>query len=134
MRSQKGIPMKSQRKVGLFTTLGLVLFIGMVLSACSTPVEIRDSEWYGSRGFLGADAFHTLTTDSQELSYPEWLAKWNDLDHPIVCTSSDTFADWKNVIEKLCSAKGRCKYMTPEQKAALVRFFKIAAGVELRLR
>jgi hypothetical protein len=72
---------------------------------------------------MGAVSFHTLTTESERVSYPDWLSKWNDLQNPMVCTSSDTLADWKEVIETLCSIENRCDYLTPKQQSELKSFF-----------
>jgi hypothetical protein len=47
-------------------------------------------------------------------------AEWDSLRFGMVCTKADTFADWKSVIEKLCSKTGICDYQT---KAVLSAFF-----------
>jgi len=96
----------------------------MVLSILSCQhVTIKDSEWYGSKGMLGATGFHTLTSESEKVSYPDWLTKWTDLKNPMVCTSVDNFADWKAIIETLCSLENRCDYLTPKQQSQLKNFF-----------
>lgn len=100
-------------------------FIGMALVLLScTGITIKDSEWYGSKGMRGAVGFHTLSEGQENLDYPSWVKKWFDLKHPIICTSTDTFSDWKAVIEKQCSFNNNCSYMTPEQQKALQGFFQ----------
>jgi hypothetical protein len=54
----------------------------------------------------GATCFHTFTPDTRDLTKPEW----DELRFGQLCTSADTFADWKVTIEKLCSASQRCTY------------------------
>lgn len=95
----------------------------LILLACAgcTKVVIKDSVWYGSLGPLGASGFHTLTTGQESLSLSQWAQKWDDLNHPLVCTSVDTLADWKADLEKLCSSGKRCTY---EEQQALTNFYQ----------
>jgi hypothetical protein len=64
----------------------------------------------------GASCFHTLTTDSRDLT----KAEWDSLRFGMACTKADTFGDWKANIEKLCNKTGICDYAT---EASLNAFF-----------
>lgn len=82
----------------------LSLFILANLSGCA-EVPIIDSEWVGDIGEDGGVAFHTLTDESRDIPKADW-----DLERfGMLCTKSETFADWKGVIEKLCRSTYRCK-------------------------
>jgi hypothetical protein len=95
-----------------------ILFVITALSAC-TKVELRDSEWCGDAGEFGAYCFNHLTEKSRELTKEQWdFERFGQ-----VCTTSDTFANWKAVIEKLCAQSKRCKY--EEQKMIEDFFSKI---------
>ncbi len=93
----------------------------LLLSTSCAKVKIKDSIWMGSLGESGAAEFHTLKTDKRLIDRRDWDRMWDDLSHPIICTYADTFADWKSIIEKLCSfAPGKCSY---EDKQKLALFF-----------
>lgn len=64
-------------------------------------------------GYEGAAEYHTLKTDHRDLTLEEWANIWNDLDHPIACTSLDVMLEQKANLEKLCSNYNACTY---EQK------------------
>lgn len=101
----------------------MISFIPMALPLLScTTDKIKDSEWTGSRGPLGAVSFHFLTSEKHVLAPAEWLAKWNDLKHPMVCTTTDTFADIKALWEN-CVTKGQCEFVPPEQQQKAGQFF-----------
>ncbi len=87
-----------------------------LLPSCA-QVEIKDSEWCGDMGRDGAACFHTLTEESRDLDKP----LWDQERFGQVCTTAQTFADWKAAIEKLCSVSGRCTY---EQQELVKKFFQ----------
>lgn len=59
-------------------------------------------------GELGASCFHTLTTETRDLNFEQWrIARFG-----MLCTDSQTFADWKGALLKLCSYTKRCDYET----------------------
>jgi hypothetical protein len=67
-------------------------------------------------GQYGAACFNTMDSDSRELSKYEWdKERFGQL-----CMTAETFADWKGVIEKLCSQSDRCRQ---EEEAAIEDFF-----------
>lgn len=82
-------------------------------------------------GEFGATCAHTLTTDTRDLD----KATWDQIRFGMVCESSDSFSDWKAVIEKLCSISGRCSY---EEKQQVQNFFlrmnKINQTAQARLK
>lgn len=77
----------------------------ILLSACNS-VPIKNATFDGSLGPNGAFEFNLLNTDSKDISLQDWAAAWNDLsnpDGPMVCTRTATLANFKMVIETLCS-------------------------------
>lgn len=93
----------------------------MLLSTSCAKVQLKDSTWLGSLGRDGAAEFHTLTMEKRHVPLTEFNRMWEDLSHPMVCTYVETFADWKSIIEKLCSyAPGKCTY---EDKQKIAKFF-----------
>jgi hypothetical protein len=98
----------------------------MAVSGCA-HVEITDSEWCGDMGASGAECFHTLTTETHELTKVEWDTERFGM----VCTKADTFADWKADIEKLCNKTGICDYQT---QTSLTAFFDRVKAVQENTR
>jgi hypothetical protein len=95
--------------------------MGSFLSISCGSVTIKDSTWDGSLGGDGAAEFHTLKSDKAYLTLDEFIRKWEDLAHPMICTTVDTFADWKGIMEKLCSeSPGKCKYEDQKKLIALM--------------
>jgi hypothetical protein len=69
----------------------------------------------------GASCFHTLTT-TDDRDIPK--EQWDEERFGMMCTKSENFANWKTVIEQLCSKMpGMCTYHVKEQ---LTKFFKRA--------
>jgi hypothetical protein len=86
------------------------LFLLLTLTACA-KVSIKDAEWCGDMGFLGASCFHTLTPDTRDIPQPNW----DEERFGQVCTKAKTFKDMKVAIEKLCSVSNvRCSYEVEE--------------------
>lgn len=78
------------------------------LTSCGT-VKIRDSEWCGNLPGGGAACFHTLNGVSRDVSAEAWDRERVGR----VCTDAATFADWKALLEQLCSVSKRCDYASP---------------------
>lgn len=89
--------------------------MALLLSSCA-QVPIKDQEWFGDEGSLGAHAFHTLTNDERQVSKDEW----DNLRFGMVCSKAESLADTKAVIEKLCSEANNCTY---EVQQAITAFF-----------
>jgi hypothetical protein len=68
-------------------------------------------------GFQGAACFHTLIEEKRDVPKDQW----DDERFGQICEKADVFADWKSVIEKLCSLSGDCDYQT---KKNLKKFFE----------
>lgn len=88
-------------RLTFFSAIGM----GLLLLSC-TQIPITDEPWFGSLGPTGAYGFHTLTNEIEDLTLPQWAAKWDDLSNPqgpIVCTYTSVLAGIKGSLEKLCS-------------------------------
>lgn len=101
----------------------------LVLNGCG-QVPIKDEIFYGNKGMQGAVEFHTLTSGSREIKFEDWMKLLRT--KPLVCSSVETFGDYKAAIEKLCSVCNCCSY---EAKAQLAQFFtnvqKAAGGMHV---
>lgn len=75
-------------------------------------MPIYDSVWTGDMGPHGGTSFHTLTDVTENIPKAEWDARRVGQ----ICTTADTFADWKGSIEKLCSLTKRCIYIREMNK------------------
>lgn len=84
-------------------------------------VEVKDENLYGSLGQSGAVEFHIFATTTQTMDYSAWLMLWNNLNSPMVCMDSDSFADIKTELEDLCSQTNDC---TEPVQANMKVFFK----------
>ena len=94
-----------------------------LLSACA-DVQVKDHEFCADMGADGATCAHTLTSATRDID----KANWDQLRFGMICESSDSFADWKAVIEQLCSVSGRCTY--EEKQWAQIFFLRIAKITE----
>lgn len=93
-------------------TLTVLLF----LDGCQ-QVTIKDETIYADKGDLGAFEAHTLTTPTRDVPKIEW----DNLRVGMLCMSPDSFGDYKQAIEKLCSyEKNVCDY---NMQQALQSFF-----------
>ena len=92
------------------------LLFGLSLASCGA-VTIEDHSWYGDMGPEGAYMFHTLSDEEGYLDKETWDA----LRFGMVCTNSDSFANLKAAILKLCHKNRRCVF---EAKEKIETFFK----------
>ncbi len=81
----------------------VILFV--CLASCA-KVPIKDSEWCGDFGSEGASCFNTLSDNKRDISKEEWDKERFGM----LCTKSQTFADWQASILKLCKASKRCSF------------------------
>lgn len=102
-------------------TLYLSLFI-LTISAC-TQVSIKDSEWCGDFGPLGASCFHVTSEGKRQVVKPQWDAERFGM----LCTKAENFAEWKAIIEKLCHVTKKCDWQT---KQAIAAFFARVEGLK----
>ncbi len=89
--------------------LKILFIMTAMLSGCAT-VEVKNHEFCGDMGELGASCFNTLTADTRAISKAEW-----DIERVgMVCERAEVFADWKTVILKLCHKSKACRYQALE--------------------
>lgn len=104
------------------TQLSALLFIGtalaILLNGCA-QVEVKDEVLYALRGAgNGAFVAHTLNSTEASLTQPEWDA----IATGKLCMSTDAFADYKEIIEKLCSYNpSECTYEQQDQLQSFSR-------------
>lgn len=96
-------------------SVALLIMTAQLLLSCAR-VTIKDEIIYGDEGSQGAVYFNFLTATKGHLSKSEWDAKRLGM----ACISTDSLADWKAEIEKLCSYSDDCDYDTQE---AIESFF-----------
>jgi len=95
--------------------LCVILFITAVISGCAT-VEIKNQEFCGDMGSMGATCFKTLTDDTRDINKTDW----DNERMGMICESPEVFADWKGLIMKLCHKSRACRYQAEKM---LSRFF-----------
>lgn len=91
----------------------LLLSILTAISGCKS-VTIPDTEWCGDMGNDGASCYHTIAPDSRQVTKAAWDAERVGM----LCTKAETFASWKNLIEKLCHVSKDCDYQTQKRLTA----------------
>lgn len=69
----------------------------LILSACS--VKIPDIEVCGDMGDMGAACFHTISEKPRDIAKPDWDKER----FGYLCMSSDSYAEIKKTILKLCN-------------------------------
>lgn len=62
----------------------------------------------GEGPVIGAVKFHEISKATEQITYAEFLALWNDPAHPMVAMSTDDFAEAKIEIEDACSYLKNC--------------------------
>jgi hypothetical protein len=77
----------------------------LLLSACAR-VEIKDAEVCGDLGPHGAECFHTLSNKERSLNKEEWDAARFGM----LCTSAESFTNWKTAIMQLCEQSQKCTF------------------------
>lgn len=81
------------------------ILLSSVLSNCA-KVHIADAEWCGDMGKFGAACFHTLSDAEREIKKIQWDAERFGM----LCTTADSFTNWKTAIQQLCSDSKLCTY------------------------
>lgn len=105
----------------------LALLFASSLSACGGRVRITDTEWCGNGPDGGAVCFHTLSDRWRSLPQTEW-----DIERVgQICSTADTFAEWKAALLKLCEQTGSCDFQVQE---AIRTFGNKAAWVSREAR
>lgn len=107
---------RRKKTLSLLTLLSFILMALLIFNLIGcTNVEIKDQEWFGSLGPLGAVSMHTLTNESDVLAYSDWVAKWDNATDPMICISSTGFAELKKEQELLCMYSNDCTYEVRQQ-------------------
>ena len=96
---------------------GLSIVMVPLALSCS-QVQIKDEVFYATKGVMGATAIHTLAPGQQNIKFQDWLTLLRT--KPLVCSSIDTFGDFKKAIEQLCSVCNCCNY---DSKQSMENFF-----------
>lgn len=86
------------------------LSLALSLSACGSRVRITDTEWCADVGAEGALCFRTLSETRRAIP----KAQWDEERYGQICSTADTFAEWKAALLKLCEDTGRCDYQTQQ--------------------
>lgn len=90
-------------------TLCAILSI-LIISSCG-HIQIKDAEWCGDLGQEGATCFHTISDANRDLTKAEWdIERFGQ-----VCTTADSFANWKEAILKFCYLTKKCTYDAKQQ-------------------
>lgn len=87
------------------SVVSLILFVFALNAGCAR-VQIKNAEWCGDMGELGASCFHTLSDESRDLEKEEW----DEERFGQVCTKPENFANWKAALLKLCRQTRLCTY------------------------
>jgi hypothetical protein len=90
-----------------------LLTILFVVSSCAR-VPIVDSEWYGDKGAFGARATYFIQDKRRNIS----KAEWDKMRVGMVCTSAETFSNWKKSLMKLCDSNKACYFYSEEVEKA----------------
>lgn len=71
---------------------------------------MKDSEWCGDMGPLGASCFHMLTDATRDIDEPTWKMER----FAQVCTKSENFKNLKISILQLCRETHTCTWQLVE--------------------
>jgi hypothetical protein len=95
----------------------MALLILLLLASCA-QVTIKDEPFFALKGpGNGAVEGHYLSSGSTILSQ----AQWDSISFGMFCMPYESFADWKQIIEELCSFNpSECNYST---QANITNFF-----------
>lgn len=80
-----------------------------IIQACSR-VEIKNTQWWGDEGTLGATSFDTLDQSSSHL---DKLA-WDKIRLGMVCGTAAAFTELKREVETFCNNTNECDYQTQQ--------------------
>lgn len=80
-----------------------------MLVSCG-QVRIKNQEWCGDMGDLGATCFNTLNSKKRTIEKPQW----DEERFGMICGTPAVFADNKRTILQLCQAYKKCVYDSQE--------------------
>lgn len=92
----------------------------MIVSSCAR-VKIKNQEWCGDKGPLGAHCWNTLNDKERDITPSVWNALKVGPDHRFgkACTEIENITDTKAAIINLCKASKRCTF---EDEANVIRW------------
>lgn len=76
-----------------------------ILTSCQ-HIQIKDQEWCGDMGYMGASCFHTLTEKKRNID----PIGWADQRFGWLCTSPQQFGEMKSELLRLCNLSKKCTY------------------------
>lgn len=96
---------------GFLILATLSLFVSCSLLRVA-KVSIKNQEWCGDKGPLGAFCFNTHNSSTRTIEPEVWntIAIGPDYRFGKVCTDAGNFTDTTAVILKLCKVSKRCTY------------------------
>jgi hypothetical protein len=97
-----------------------LLTILFALSSCAR-VPIVDAEFCGDKGAFGARCTYFIQDKKRSMTEAEWEKKrvgW-------VCTSPETFSNWKKSLLKLCDSNKACYFYSEEVEKATTSLGRI---------
>lgn len=107
-----------------------MLMVALLLLSGCVSIKVKDQTFYGDEGTLGATYFHFLTEDTGDVSKTDW----DNLRFGYICEDADTFADWKALIQKLCSDSGDCDWDTQQALDRIFSHVEEIQQMKLQLR
>lgn len=114
--------------------ISLVCVILLFLVSSCGKVNIKDAEFCGNLGILGAECFHAFSEKHRSMNY----SQWKEESFGMICTRSENFANWKAAIMALCKNTGQCNKKVEKKVKKLdrrVQQFRIRSEkVERKLR
>lgn len=84
-----------------------MILLVTTLVSCGN-VRVKNQEWCGDMGELGADCFNTHNSNTRSPTKEQW----DEERFGMVCTTAKTFADIKATILKLCKGYKKCIFDT----------------------
>lgn len=101
--------------------------LGFLLVSCAN-VTVKDNEWCGDLGILGADCFNSFSNNERSVS----KSQWDKERFGMLCTKSSSFTNWKAAIMALCQNTGQCTYEVQDKVLKLdykVKRFEIKKNI-----
>lgn len=100
--------------------------MALSFASVSCAVQIKNAEWCGDMGAMGAHCFNTLSEEERELD----KEAWDQERFGQVCTKVESFAEMKAALAKLCS-RARCTF---EEKQHIQIFYKQLNSFQTQLK
>lgn len=82
-----------------------MILLTLTLVSCG-QVHVKNQEWCGDFGELGAECFHTQSDEKRSID----KVSWDEERFGMLCAKADVFADMKRTILQLCQAYKKCVY------------------------